>query len=462
MSREQASMMRNTAWLMLQRVALIASGILYAALVPRLMGPDMYGRFALMMSLAMWCMCMSELGFTQIQSRYIPAQLLSGGMDAVRRLFGNLLSIRVIAALPVVFILIGALSLLVPDADTVTLLTAGAFTYLWSVSNNIFGLFLGLNRAARWGMGPIVRRWSYPILISVGWFIGGLHGAVFGVLLAELAVLALGLSWSHAYIRRDALRPDFHFLRPMLRFGLGFFGAALIHVTFRQSGETLIRLVTKDYTQVAYYGVAFSAYISAEAAILQLLQSMVPFLSRFAIRQEFDKLSTWVERLLRTMTVAVMPVLFGAIFLADEIVPLVFGRAYAPASVNLIPMAAAVIAFALACPVHLVCVVMERPSIAFQAAVLRWMLFWAVSVPLILSAGSFGACLGAFVATVVAAGVFTYRVQRILRYSLGRWALAVGAGLLFTPLAVLSSTWKVDVALFAAAVQLQYKASIEA
>jgi hypothetical protein len=63
---------RNVGLLLLQRGSHVVYAFLFAALVPRLMGPTTYGQFSLLTSLAIWFVFSSSLGLTQIVGRYVP------------------------------------------------------------------------------------------------------------------------------------------------------------------------------------------------------------------------------------------------------------------------------------------------------------------------------------------------------------------------------------------------------
>src|SRR4030042_1945729 len=122
MINEARITIRNAGFLLAQRGFHILGSLLFAVLVPRLMGSNDYGRYALITSLSFWFIMLSDLGFPQIMGRYTP----------------------------------------------------------------LFILFLGLNQAARWGMGEIFRHGFIIVSVIIGFYLGGLQGACLGLLLTEL------------------------------------------------------------------------------------------------------------------------------------------------------------------------------------------------------------------------------------------------------------------------------------
>jgi O-antigen/teichoic acid export membrane protein len=89
---------RNAGLLVVQRGAPVASGFLFAMLmIPRLMGPDTYGLYALIASLSVWFMLVSTLGFTQVLARYVPQFVLVRDKLDIQALFDGLLTVQLMS-----------------------------------------------------------------------------------------------------------------------------------------------------------------------------------------------------------------------------------------------------------------------------------------------------------------------------------------------------------------------------
>jgi O-antigen/teichoic acid export membrane protein len=144
-----------------------------------------------------------------------------------------------------------------------------------------------------------------------------------------------------------------------------------------------------------------------------------------------------------------MIAVFGTLFLGDSLVPLVLGQAYRPVAANLIPLAVAFLPLTLSSVAGLLALVYDEPRIVLEAAGLRLAAFWVLGVLFIARWGSLGGCLAMLASYLLYAGYFTWRIQRSVRYSLHGWLLVIGSGALFLPLALLRSSWMIDLALFA-------------
>jgi O-antigen/teichoic acid export membrane protein len=64
MSSSAQVTVRNAGLLIIQRGSIVISGLVFAALVPRLMGPQIYGQYTLLTSLALWIAIGSALGIS--------------------------------------------------------------------------------------------------------------------------------------------------------------------------------------------------------------------------------------------------------------------------------------------------------------------------------------------------------------------------------------------------------------
>ena len=62
-------------WCWSSAVLRLVGGVCFALLVPRLMGPEQYGRYALATSVAAWLALLSGLGLLNATTRYLPPLL---------------------------------------------------------------------------------------------------------------------------------------------------------------------------------------------------------------------------------------------------------------------------------------------------------------------------------------------------------------------------------------------------
>jgi O-antigen/teichoic acid export membrane protein len=448
MIKEAQITVRNIGLLIVQRGANVAGGMLIALLIPRLMGPDTFGRYSLMTSLSTWFVIFSSLSSAQVMSRFVPQMVLAKDTAGIRKFLGNLLTARLTNGLLAAAAYLLFTALWFHELDSLALVFIAISVCVQTTGKLLFAFFLGLNQAARWGMGEILRQWLTVIFLIPGFYFGGLRGACLGLMLTELLVVLVGIWWAAPYLSWSNLRFDRHYLSPYLRFSLSFFASNLLLTVSMLSGELLVRIASGDYTQVGYFGLAYKGYLVAGQVFWQPSMAFAPLLSSLLTQDKTEEIKRWMERLLKCTAIIGVIATFGALLLGHNLVPLVFGKAYLSVADNLWPLMLALLPLALSNVARLLALTYDRPGIAVQAAAIQIIVFWSVGLPLIAWKGSFAGCLAVLIATVLYGGYFSWRMRGVVGYSLRQWGLAILPGVLFLPLIWLRSSLWGNVALF--------------
>jgi len=441
--------LRNAGFLVAQRGFHILGSLLFAISVPRMMGPHDYGRYALLTSLSFWFLTLSDLGFTQIMGRYTPLLILRGEKKEFQKFFNNILTVNLVTGAVVGSLYFLVTSLCLPDLDLFLFIVMAATIFVRAATHPFFTLFLGLNRAALWGMGEIFRHGLTIVTVLVGFYLSGLQGAFLGLLLTECVVLSIGIGWGRSYLSWKDLCLDLRYLLPYLHFGFMYFVSSLLAVAFSRSGEVLIRFFYPDYAQVAYYGLAFDVFHTVSVFIPQLTWAFAPFMVTLLARGETKILTQWIEQLIKWLTAAGVIAFFSVLLLGKDLVPLVLGAAYQPVTTNLIILFITLWVQVLVHVATLLTLVYNRPKIAVVASGVRFVGMLIFGPFLITRWGSWGACLAVLAASLICAGYYTWRIQEIVTFPLKKWGLAIALGFPFIVLLWWQSSWIVNVGLYA-------------
>ena len=438
LSGQSQHAVRQAGLLALQRAAQIGAGLLYVALVPRAMGPEVFGQLITLQAISMWFTRLSGLGAVALMTRYVPEFVRRGDHDGLRKLTGSLLALRLTTGLIGAVVYFGIVQWWLHDLDrTVVALVALTIT-LRSAANLSFTVLLGLNQGSRWGAAELVRRLLAIPLIYAGVRSSGLAGACVALGLVEGSVLCLGLWWSRGYLG-SPLRLDRPFLEPFLRFSAMFFASNLLFMFFEQGGTPLVRLIAGDYAEAGYYAIAFGAYLAGAEALWKLLSGFGPLFSSLRIRGDIRELQAWIRRLLQALAVCGVVVagfLYGC---ADWLVALVLGPEYRPVATLLPWLAIAGLAAGPGSIARVLSVNFDQGRISLVAAAAQLACFAIVGWILIPRIGSVGGC----VAVVAAASVFslysTWRIRSSISYSMRPWAEMVILGAACSPVFLVSN-----------------------
>jgi O-antigen/teichoic acid export membrane protein len=448
MIHEAQITLRNVGLLLAQRNLHLAGNFLFAALVPRLIGPGDYGRYALLTSLAIWFALFSHVGFQEVMARFFPQFRAEGDEKSLRKLFNSLLTVSLVSGSITTGLYFLLTVLWLRDLDLLLLATMASTVLIRGVAHPFFTLFLGLNQAARWGMAEIFRRWFSIVFLISGFYLNGLQGACLGLLLTELAVLSIGFWWGRPYLSRSDMRLDISYLTPYLQFGLAFFTIHLVLTAFQYSGEILVRLFNMDYIQIAYFALAYNVFQTIASTIPKFTLAFAPLMTIQLAKGETEALRDWVKHLIKWLAIGGVWVTMGIVLLGKDLVPLVLGGAYHAVTTNLLVLSFALFSLALSNVATLLTIVYNYPKIALRAGGIRLAAFWVLGIPFVIWWGSLGACLAVLCASVLYGGYFTWRIQRRITYSLQPCAWAIALGLFFLPLWWFQSSWVINALLY--------------
>jgi O-antigen/teichoic acid export membrane protein len=452
MSSSAQVTVRNAGLLIIQRGGIVISGLVFAALVPRLMGPQIYGQYTLLTSLALWIAIGSALGIIPIMGRYVPEFLLRDDKKGLLKFVGQMATSRLLLGGigAVLYFIVTILWL--QELDWVVLVFMAVSVFFNIASIFVFSLFLGLNQASYWVMNETLKCWGSLVLVLVGVSLWGLKGACLGLALTDVMVMGVGLLWGKAYLWRKLAWPDISYLAPFFRFGLLFFSADFILYTLQYSGATLIKVITQDYTQISYFGLAYQGYIMVVAFFSQFAMAFAPLLAELLARDDAVAVIHWVEQLLRWQAITSILVAFGALFLADSLIPVLVGEAFRPVALNLVIMTLSLLTQGVASLGAVLTIVRDRPGVTLGASALRLISFLVAGGVLIAWHGSLGASLAVIVGGVVQAAYYMVRWQELVPVSWRSCLLALGLGAAFLPLVWLKSSWTMNLGLFTVAV----------
>lgn len=439
---------------MAQRGLQIAIGVLFALLVPRLMGPQVYGQYALVTSVSLWFGLLSGLGVISMMTRSVPSFIVRGDLPGLRKLVSSLLALRVGLGFIAGACYLALTTFWLRDIDVVALVFMAGAVFTRTVGNICFALFLGLNQAGRWGLGDLLRRSFTLVLVLVGFSLAGLRGACAGWFAANALVLIVGVWMAREHIRWSEMWPDRTFLTPFLRTGAYFAGGNILLAISHRTGETLVHLTTGDFTEVGFFAAAYGVFAAGTQALWHVAISFAPLLMLWNERGESSTSAAWIERLLAWLTVAAVAGVIAVVFIGDLAVSWVLGPEYLPAARGLVPLAIAFLAAAVSSVGRLQALVSNRPGISATAAGLELAAFWATGLALAGDAGSLGACVAVLTGSTLNAAYVSWRLRHELPYSYRPAASAASLSLLVLPLVWFATSWPMQLVLFGIAVSI--------
>ena len=334
--------------------------MLLATLVPRVLGPADYGRFAVALTVVAIGSVAMTLGGATLLARYVPAATPDERGALARALSFRLARNR--AAQFAVLVVIAVALVAWDPARFPPMLTAFV---LIALALNVAATLalqadLGMGRAGAWCARHPVQNAVLVAATLVLYEAAGVTGALGAIVVAAAVAFALGAVTAAPLLRRQ--RPLVALPDGALRFGyLQATSGALVQLAQR-GGVIAVALLLGSSLQTGYAALAVGVACAATYAIVQVFTVSLPWLAERhgagAVDAGVADAEPVLRRLAGGLLAVVVPAAAVAVLAIDTVVPIVFGGDYAGAAEAFGPALAMVVL----APVN---------ALAVQAAALR-------------------------------------------------------------------------------------------
>jgi len=323
-------LVRHLSALSLHKIGQITGALLFAVLIPRSLGPVLFGQLAFILALSLLLHMVGDLGGLDILGRFVPGWAQEGpeGRRRIGWLAWQLIWVRLGLGLLITMGLVLVGKHLAPWLDPGRAALVGLGVALRLLSWTPYHLSFALNRMDRWAVELSWRQWAMIPCLLLGrrW---GLDGLLIGLLVAEAFFVGLGALWLGPYSRPH--RPDGRGLWPYWRFGMGFFLANILVVLLYRGGPVLLEVLTRDTVAVGHLSLALSLYTLLIVIIGHYLTAFVPTLALLATRGQMAEARRQLQQVMHHGTVLMGALLIGIGLLSEPLAPRLFGPAFGPA-----------------------------------------------------------------------------------------------------------------------------------
>ena len=428
MTLEARKMSRNLSLITLGKVFQLVGGALWALLIPRWMGPEQYGRFALAMSLSLLLWWAGDLGGLEVFGRHIPP-LAAQKPEAARKLFAQsfLLRLGIAVALIPVMLVVGPwiAPWLKGWPSFLIALSAGLHIISWSS----FHLLYARKEMGKWAMELSARLVTQlPLVLLLGRW--GLTSQMLAYAANEVIYLALALWWTRDWFDWRALKPDLSFLRPYLRLGAGFWATNVGLILLFRTGTVLVQMLTHDSAQVSFYDLALTVFFLIFTIIDQLIRSFLPTVTEFHEEGQQARVGRWLHVLTQWGAALAFIAVIAVQYTADWILPLILGGDYQESATVLRVMLLSLPALVLVGVGTVAAAVHQRPRVKLLAILAGALIFWGSAWFITARYGAVGTAWG------LTAGLNVYALLLFaqVRHTLGLpWRKLMGLFLLALP-----------------------------
>ncbi len=390
-------------WKLVEYVGLIS----FIVIAPRSMGPELYGRFAVLLSVIGLLIMACSLGALPTFGRFAPEYTAKGEKPKIQAVFVQLFFVRALCA-----ILLGAgflfiIPQLLPGSSALTAIACtGAFLF-GALATTCYQIFYGLNVLGRWLSQQALTRILLLILIAI---LGGWHDlgrASLALMATHLSFLLFGLFLARSYFTLDRSAFHFSFLFSHLRFGVLFFAANLLLIAVWRGGEVVVLLFSRSSAEVAFFNIANAVALAFSALLGQLAFTITPSLTMLHISGKKVERDLWLGYSLKYLSIASFSFLFVVWALGEWAVRIAMGEQFLPVVSNLKVLALGLLPLAFVRTGLSLAVVDKQPRRYLWVAIGALITFLLAAAVLVPRLGSFGASVAIALAQLCA-GVVTY------------------------------------------------------
>ena len=314
---------KNTSYLTLALILQKIISFTYFTLLARYVGPASLGKYYLAISFTTIFAIFIDLGFTNVLTREVAKD-----QAKAERWLGNILALKLplaLLALAAVFITINVLGY---DSLTKTLVYISAISMvLDSFTTTFFGAVRGFHNLKYESISSVV----FQLIVLIFGYTSLLLG---GSLIPAMAALALASIYNFSYalivIRKRlklAVRVIFEkpLVKEILMISWPFATYAILQRLYTYLDSVLLSVLAGD-VQVGLYQVAFKIIFALQFLPSAFTASLYPAMSAYWHGNR-DQLLVSFERAMNYLIIISLPIIVGAIVLADKII-LLFKTGY--------------------------------------------------------------------------------------------------------------------------------------
>tara|TARA_Y100000034_G_C6883913_1_gene405536 strand:- start:332 stop:1843 length:1512 start_codon:yes stop_codon:yes gene_type:complete len=315
------------------------SGFILSILLARILLPELFGVYTLVLSIVILAFSLSDLGITETSIKYISEAFGKNQKTKAFLYFSYFFKITLFLVLVItVFLLLFSQTI----ADHLfkkpeifyPLLFAMIFTAINSILGIFRGLFYAMNDLKQIPLIYIILYSSKIILSLIVLMIFSGIAAISAVFIAFSISSLLTLTFMIILIKRKNFK---FFVKKKLKFDnknilnyLGYMTMANISILIFGSVDVLMlgRFVESAY--IGYYQVAFGL-IASLTAIISFSFVLLPIF----VQVHSERLKKGFLKVLRYLSIISIPAIIGLLFISQDVISLIYGLEYSQAAIVL-------------------------------------------------------------------------------------------------------------------------------
>jgi O-antigen/teichoic acid export membrane protein len=318
-------------------------GVIFTIIIARILNPDAFGTYSLALSIITILMTVGDLGIIDASIRYV--SLNSKNKSKSRSYFLYFLKLKIFISLFLSIILISSSKLIASfynqEQLSFILIMGGAYLFFYSLMQFLLGLFYALKNIRAGVYKEFVFQTTRILLIPLLFFLplGYLvAGPIIVITLGSIITIIFSIIylfkkypefWISKKVAIDK-KEVFHFMT--------YLSLSALSTIFLVYTDIIILGRFVDLGFVGFYRVAATI-----AVIFASFLTLTPVLYPIFTQLNQTKIKRIFEIILYYLFIFSIPLTFGVFILSKQIIQILFGYSYIPATIILLPLSLLII-----------------------------------------------------------------------------------------------------------------------
>jgi O-antigen/teichoic acid export membrane protein len=296
---------------------------LLVTLVPRLLGTDDYGRFALASAVVAVAASSVGLGGPTLLSRFIPAADPAKRAGLAFALLQRLVGLRIVQMLLVAFVGV-VLTILQPARAPALLTGLVVLAITLEVGATLaFQTTLAFGRTTLWSLRVPIQNLVLLAVLPILYQLGGTAGAIASISVAAGTIMLIG---AVSVVGRVA-PPPLPLPPGIVRFGLLQAMSSVFAQARQRGGVFAVAVLGTSAAEIGFTALAINIALAATFAVAQIFSVELPRLAERIATSPASTLAS-AQSLSRRLMVAITPVALASALLLDDLVPILAGESF--------------------------------------------------------------------------------------------------------------------------------------
>ena len=317
----------NMGWLMISQIVASVCGFIWTVLMARYLGVEKYGLFGFATSLTGILAITVDLGISTHIVRHIATDY-----DSAPHYLGNAIPLKSIFAIGTIILTLIVLILM--KSDELTIIVTLLFT-IEMIIRSFIGLFNGTFQAFEEGKYQGIANTTLHLILLIFILISIFANfGIIGIAISYILANALVLGYMYYALKKNVTKPkfdlDIEFCKKITRYSLPFAVTSLLYIIYYSIDVVMLQNMVGSYATGIYN--ATYKLISVLTLFYSVYTAVIfPVMSRF-FKDDESMLLISFEKSIKYLMMVIIPIAIATMFYSLDIIQLIYGNKYDPAS----------------------------------------------------------------------------------------------------------------------------------